>query len=92
MVICSASVPLGPFVLFRLSKTERTTHTWEDLWNPPQLSIGTAVLLREPQTSSAIYLEHTHEHDVEDERLQLWGLHIGLRYICLSSVEGGAIV
>ena len=49
MVICSTSVALGPFVLFRLSKTERTTHTWEDLWNLAQLSTGTAVLLREAQ-------------------------------------------
>ena len=49
MVICSASVALGPFVLFRLSKTERTTHTWEDLWNPPLLSTETATLFREPQ-------------------------------------------
>ena len=79
-------------VLFRLSKTERTTHTSEDLWNPPQLSTGSATLFREPQTSSDVYLEHTHEHDVEDERLQLWGSHIGLRYVRLSSVEGGAIV
>ena len=31
-------------------------------------------MFREPQTSSGVYhLEHTHEHDVEDERLQLWG-------------------
>ena len=29
---------------------------------------------------------------VEDERLQLWGVHSGLRIIRLSSVEGGAIV
>ena len=36
-------------VLFRLSKTERTTHMWEDLWNPPQLSTGPATLFREPQ-------------------------------------------
>ena len=36
-------------VLFRLSTTERTTHTWEDLWNPPQLSTGSATLFREPQ-------------------------------------------
>ena len=36
-------------VLFRLSKTERTTHTWEDLWNAPQLSTGSTTLFREPQ-------------------------------------------
>ena len=63
MVFCSASVALGPRVLFSLSKTERTTHTWEDLWNTPQLSTGSATLFREPQTSSDVYLEHTHKHD-----------------------------
>ena len=44
-------LPVSPRtrVLFRLSKTKRTTHTWEDLWNPPQLSTGSATLFRETQ-------------------------------------------
>ena len=73
MVICSASVTLGPFVLFLLSKTERTTHTWEDLWNPPQLSTGTATLFGKPQISSGVYLDIRIRMLLQDERLQLGG-------------------
>ena len=74
-------------VLFRLSKTERTTHTWEDLWNSPQLSTGTATLFREPQFSSGVYhLEHTHKHVTEDERLQLGGAY---RFADRSFIECG---
>ena len=75
MVICSTSVALGLVVLFLLSKTERTTHTWEDLWNPPQLSTGTATLLREPQTSSGVYLDIRIRMLLKDERIQLGGAY-----------------
>ena len=74
MVIFSASVVLGPIVIFLLSKTERTTHTWEDLWNPPQLSTGTAVLLREPQVVRVFTIWSIRICMLlKDERLQLWG-------------------